>query len=55
MVVTDLVYCKFLLDFGCKAYPEGIRDDFAQGYNKHTKVEDDQEGDYVFTPLENGE
>ena len=50
--VEPCLNCKFLLEYGCHAYPDGIKDEFAQGLKIHLKVEEDQIGDFVFTPIE---
>lgn len=36
------------LEGGCKAFPEGIPDDIANGERLHDKVEPNQVGDFVF-------
>lgn len=33
---------------GCKAYPKGVPYKFSSDEEKHTKVEPDQKGDFVF-------
>jgi hypothetical protein len=53
--IEPCLNCKFLTEYGCKAYPDGIKDEFAQGIKIHTKVEEDQKGDFVFTPATDGE
>lgn len=37
-------------DLNCRAYPDGIPQDFLNGQKSHDKVEDDQEGEDVFKP-----
>lgn len=40
--------CKHRLLFGCKAFPNGIPDEIAQGIKLHDTVLPEQVGSYVF-------
>lgn len=40
--------CKHQLLTGCKAFPEGVPFDFAEGEKVHDKIEKNQVGKFVF-------
>lgn len=48
IAIEPCLRCKHQLLFGCKAYPDGIPDQFAQGSEIHDTVQEDQVGDFVF-------
>lgn len=49
MIREQCLKCKHaLMDGGCKAYPNGIPYEIANGSEPHDTVRDDQEGDFVF-------
>jgi len=60
-VTIECIECKFFKGikmeeegietsfiFLCPAFPEGIPEEIRSWKNPHTKVRDDQEGDFVF-------
>ena len=46
--IEPCLNCKHLLEFGCKAYPDGIPDKYAQGLKIHNSIQKDQQGDFIF-------
>jgi hypothetical protein len=47
-VFEPCINCKHQLLFGCKAFPDGIPDNYAQGIKIHTKIVKNQLGKFVF-------
>lgn len=38
-------------NYSCAAFPNGIPDKYLSGDEKHLKVDDDQTGDFIYSPL----
>lgn len=42
------IHCKHQLIWGCRAFPEDIPSDYAQGLKIHNKIDKNQVGKFIF-------